>query len=253
MNILLTNDDGIYGVGLRALYLALSEVGHNVHVVAPMNEQSGVGHSITIFKPLRAREISELGFSGIGIYGTPADCVKLALASILPEKPDMVISGINAGANVGPDILYSGTVAAATEGTHSGIASLAISYDGNHPSSLLDQARHAARFVHNFDWQSVPSRCVLNMNYPKLDVHQSPGLCVCPQTSAIWSNQYDECHNPRGDRYWWIKGEIPADTVEEGTDRDMLTKGYITLTPLHFEFTQKQYMQDLQAKFPCKC
>ena len=114
MDVLLTNDDGIRAPGLRAMYAALLEAGHSVHVVAPMRQQSGVGHSLTVFDPLRAMEFEEPGFRGTGIYGTPTDCVKLALGRLLPRKPDMVISGINAGPNVGPDILYSGTVGAAT-------------------------------------------------------------------------------------------------------------------------------------------
>ena len=114
MDVLLTNDDGIRARGLRALYAALLEAGHTVHVVAPRTQQSGVGHSLTVFEPVRAMDFEEPNFKGLGIYGTPTDCVKLALGQLLPKKPDMVISGINAGPNVGPDILYSGTVGAAT-------------------------------------------------------------------------------------------------------------------------------------------
>ncbi len=246
MNILLTNDDGIYAVGLRAIYAALCELGHNVYVVAPMTEQSAVGHALTVFQPLRIKEISEVGFNGLGVYGTPSDCVKLALSSLLPKRPDLVISGINSGANVGPDILYSGTVAAATEGAHNGLYSVALSYDNLRPTALLDQARHAAKLLQDFDWQGMPARCVLNINYPNVDFSQNKGLCICPQTSALWQDTYDECYNPRGDRYWWIKGEIRAQDVEDGTDKDMLSKGYITLTPLHFEFTHTQYMQKLK-------
>ena len=112
MRVLLTNDDGIRAEGLRAMYRALREAGHTVHVVAPMHEQSGVGHSLTFFDPLRAHKIEEPDFEGLGLYGTPTDCVKLALGNLLKKRPDMVISGINAGSNVGPDILYSGTVGA---------------------------------------------------------------------------------------------------------------------------------------------
>ncbi len=246
MNILLTNDDGIYAVGLRAIYTALCELGHNVYVVAPMTEQSAVGHALTVFQPLRIKEVSEVGFNGLGVYGTPSDCVKLALSSLLPKRPDIVISGINSGANVGPDILYSGTVAAATEGAHSGLYSVALSYDNLHPTVLLDQARHAAKLIQDFDWQSMPARCVLNINYPHIDFSQNKGVCVCPQTTALWKDTYEECFNPRGDRYWWIKGEIRKEDVEDGTDKDMLSKGYITLTPLHFDFTHKQYLQSLK-------
>ena len=129
MDVLLTNDDGIRAPGLRAMYAALREAGHNVRVVAPMRQQSGVGHSLTVFEPLRAMQFEEPDFTGTGVYGTPTDCVKLALGRLLPRRPDMVISGINAGPNVGPDILYSGTVGAATEAAHEELPSLAVSYD----------------------------------------------------------------------------------------------------------------------------
>ncbi len=252
MNILLSNDDGIYGLGLRALYEALTEAGHRVQVVAPMNEKSGVGHSISIFKPLQVKEINEQGFSGIGVHGTPVDCVKLALTTLMQTKPDLVVSGINAGANVGPDILFSGTVAAATEGAHSGLRSLAISYDNIRPSSLLEQARHAVKFIDDFNWDSVPPRCVLNLNYPDMNISETKGLSVCPQTTALWKDEYVESRNPRNERHWWIKGEILAKDVEQGSDKNMLDKGYITLTPLHFEFTQQKYMQELQNIFKCE-
>ncbi len=114
---------------LRALYAALREAGHTVYVVAPMTQQSGVGHSLTVFEPVRATVIEEPGFTGTGVFGTPTDCVKLALGRLLPQRPDLVMSGINAGANVGPDILYSGTVGAATEAAHEELPSMAVSHD----------------------------------------------------------------------------------------------------------------------------
>ena len=129
MDVLLTNDDGIHARGLMALYTALRERGHTVHVVAPMEQQSGVGHSLTVFEPLRCLHFKQPGFEGLGLYGTPTDCVKLALASLLEKRPDLVMSGINAGPNVGPDILYSGTVGAATEACHEDLPSMAISDD----------------------------------------------------------------------------------------------------------------------------
>lgn len=126
MLIALTNDDGIHAVGLRAIYRALLEAGHDIRVIAPMTEQSAMGHAITIISPLRVKKIEEDSFTGFGIYGTPTDCVKLGISELLDSKPDIVVSGINAGANVGPDILYSGTVAAATEAAHLGFPALAV-------------------------------------------------------------------------------------------------------------------------------
>lgn len=193
MDVLLTNDDGIRAPGLRAMYAALLEAGHSVHVVAPMRQQSGVGHSLTVFDPLRAMEFEEPGFRGTGIYGTPTDCVKLALGRLLPRKPDMVISGINAGPNVGPDILYSGTVGAATEAAHEDLPSLAVSHDdhlGN--GDLLPQARHAVALAGRIDWSRLAPRRVINLNYPAGTLDEAKGLRACPQTSAVWKNVYLE-------------------------------------------------------------
>ena len=168
MRVLLTNDDGIRAEGLRAMYRALREAGHTVHVVAPMHEQSGVGHSLTFFDPLRAHKIEEPDFEGLGLYGTPTDCVKLALGNLLKKRPDMVISGINAGSNVGPDILYSGTVGAATEAAHEDLPSMALSCDagGGHPD-MDSIARHAVELAARIDWTKVPHRRVINVNYPR--------------------------------------------------------------------------------------
>ena len=246
MNILLTNDDGIRARGLRALYAALREAGHHVHVVAPMRQQSGVGHSLTVFEPVRTVELEEPDFCGTGVYGTPTDCVKLALGSLLPCKPDMVISGINAGANVGPDILYSGTVAAATEAAHEDLPGIAVSHARPvPPDDLLPQARHLIRLAERLDWSQLQKRRIINVNYPACPLEEAKGLRVCPQTSAVWVNSYTRREDPRGAPYWWLEGEIPPHTIEHGSDKDLLNRGHITVTPLRFEFTDREGMDVL--------
>lgn len=248
MHVLLTNDDGIRAPGLRALYAALLEAGHTPHVVAPMRQQSGVGHSLTVFEPVRATKIVEPGFQGLGVYGTPTDCVKLALARLLPQRPDMVISGINAGPNVGPDILYSGTVGAATEAAHEELPSLAVSHDDHRgATNLLPQARHAVALAERLDWTRLARRRVINLNYPAGPLEEAKGLKVCPQTSAVWKNVYLERHDPRGEPYWWLEGEIPPHSINAGSDKDLLNQGYITLTPLCFEFTDRQGLDALEG------
>ncbi len=246
MRVLLTNDDGIYAPGLRILYSALRRRGHTVHVVAPMAQQSGVGHSLTVFSPLRGIRFKEADFEGFGLYGTPADCVKLALGSLLHPAPDLVMSGINAGANVGPDILYSGTVGAATEACHELLPSMAVSNDEDEPAHLPDKALHAVRLAEAMDWKSLPPRRLLNVNYPAGPLSACRGLRVCPQTDAVWQNSYDERRDPRGDRYWWLVGSIPPETVNAGTDKDLLGRGYITLTPLCFNFTDEEGLEQLK-------
>ena len=248
MDVLLTNDDGIRAPGLRALYAALREAGHTVHVVAPMRQQSGVGHSLTVFEPLRAVRVEDGDFTGTGLYGTPTDCVKLGLACLLPRRPGLVMSGINAGANVGPDILYSGTVGAATEAAHEELPTLAVSCDvASDEDDLLPQARHAVALAARIDWARLAPRRVININYPRGPLAEAKGLRVCPQTSAVWKNAYLERKDPRGAPYWWLVGEIPPRTINAGSDKDLLNRGYITVTPLRFEFTDYEGMAALSG------
>ena len=247
MRVLLTNDDGIYAHGLRALYAALIEAGHEVDVVAPMNQQSGVGHSLTVFVPLRVQQVQEKGFSGTALFGTPTDCVKLALSQLLPRRPDVVMSGINAGANVGPDILYSGTVGAATEAAHEGLPSLAFSHDSFTPADLMPVARHAVRLAERIEWGNVPPRRVINVNYPACPLAECKGTRVCPLTSAVWVNDYAERRDLHNAPYWWLAGEIPPKSVNANSDKDLLNRGYITISPLKFEFTDTETMQALAA------
>lgn len=249
MDILLTNDDGIHAVGLRALYAALTQAGHDVHVVAPLTEQSAVGHAVTLSSPLRVKAIQENGFNGLGVSGTPADCVKLALSHLLKTAPQLIISGINCGANVGVDILYSGTVSAATEGALGGIPAVAASVDDFSPINLLPQAEFTAELIGRGLIESLPARCVLNLNFPACAMAEIKGVRCCPQTDAVYRDWYDERKDPRGGRYYWLCGVIPKENVRSGTDRDMLSQGYITLTPLRFDFTDQAVLTKLEAKF----
>ncbi|ACU88221.1 5'/3'-nucleotidase SurE [Desulfomicrobium baculatum] len=248
MDILLTNDDGIRAVGLRALYGALIKAGHRVHVAAPMTEQSAVGHSVTLFSPLRVKQVEETGFSGLGISGTPADCVKLALSHLLPKKPDMIVSGINSGANVGVDVLYSGTVSAATEGALAGIPAMAVSVDDYHPEELSAQAEYAVGMLGKDFWSGFPRYCVLNLNFPSGPLADAKGLKVCRQTSSTYRDWYDERTDPRGNPYYWLCGVIPPENVDPDSDRGLLSRGYITVTPLTFDLTHAVYMETLSRQ-----
>ncbi len=245
MNILLTNDDGIQAVGLRALYHAAVEAGHRVQVVAPVAEQSAVGHAITFSSPLRVKEFRENGFQGLGVYGTPADCVKLALSTLLDAPPDIVISGINAGANVGVDILYSGTVSAATEGALLGRSALAVSYDSFGPADLADQAAYALRLVTRIPWETLPPQCLLNLNFPPLPLDLTKGLRLCRHTRAMYQDWYERRLDPRGRPYYWLDGIIPAEKLSPDSDRALLSQGFITLTPLRFDFTDRSVLDML--------
>jgi 5'-nucleotidase len=237
MNILLTNDDGIQAYGLRCLYRSLTAAGHQVTVVAPLTQQSAVGHAVTMSLPLRVRQIEEDGFAGYGISGTPVDAVKIALSTILPTQPGLVVSGINAGANVGVDVLYSGTVSAATEGALAGLPALAVSIDDFHPQGLQPQADWVQGLIARFDWGRLPDRRILNLNFPSCGLDSSRGLRLCPQTQAVYRDEYVQRKDPRDDKYYWLSGQIPLEEVQMETDRALLTAGHITLTPLCFDFT----------------
>lgn len=249
MDILLTNDDGIHAHGLRALYAALIKAGHTVHVVAPMTEQSAVGHAVTLSLPLRIKTINENGFSGIGVLGTPVDCVKLAIGNLLPSPPHVVLSGINFGANVGVDILYSGTVSAATEGALAGFPSIAVSVDDFSPGDLTHQAEYAAKLIEEPFLTDLPVRCVLNVNFPSRPMGETKGVRICPQTDAVYSDWYDERKDPRGGKYYWLCGQIPPEMVAGDTDRGLLSRGYITVTPLRFDFTDREVLACLERDF----
>ncbi|QJB57822.1 5'/3'-nucleotidase SurE [Pseudodesulfovibrio sp. zrk46] len=248
MNILLANDDGIQAVGLRALYFALLDAGHVVHVVAPVTEQSAVGHAVTLSMPIKVKWFRENGFNGQGVYGTPVDCVKLGLSTLLDQKPDLVLSGINAGANVGVDILYSGTVSAATEGALMEIPSMAVSYDNFNPDDLSGQAKYCADLISKIPWKSLASKCVLNLNFPNCSVEKAKGLVLCPHTRASYEDSYDTRQDPRGHNYYWLTGTIPPENISSDRDRALLTEKHITLTPLHFDFTDRVTMSFLDKE-----
>lgn len=248
MIVALTNDDGIRANGLRSIYKALLDAGHKVRVVAPIAEQSAVGHAITVRDPLRVRQYNENEFTGMGVSGTPVDCIKLGISVLLDEEPDIVISGINAGANVGPDIMYSGTVAAAREAAAMGYPAMALSFDSFKDADIAEYAAFAVSLLDKISWVELPERRVINVNFPNVPFDKCKGLRVCPQTSAVWHDWYHEYMDPRGIPYWWLDGDIPPEQVAPGTDRALLSEGWITLTPLQFDFTDVETLADLRER-----
>ena len=245
MEIVITNDDGIWAPGLRTLERVLRDFGHNIYVVAPLTEQSAVGHAVTLSSPLKVKKVRQGNFFGFGISGTPVDCVKLALGTVLSFQPDLLISGINAGANVGVDILYSGTVAAATEAALAEVPSMAVSIDDFHPVDLNEQAEFVANFIQKQDWHNIPLGRVLNLNFPLCPLNDCLGVKLCRQTQAVYEDWYDQRIDPRGNPYYWLCGEILPERLEPDSDRHLLTQGYITLTPLRFDFTDWELLQTL--------
>ena len=248
MRILLTNDDGIYAPGLRALRLELQKLG-DVVVVAPATEQSGVGHSITLLNPLLVQEVLDEGqqFLGWAVEGRPADCVKLALLELLPEPPDVIISGLNAGANAGINVLYSGTVAAAIEGAFFRRVSIAVSLEYNKPKPLdFPKAAGLARTVIEQILSHRPAPGALfNVNIPSLDKGPVQGIRTVPQNVAPYVEAFDRRVDPRGRVYFWTRPVYDCPEPHPDTDVTALAEGYITVTPLQFNLTQAPLLQEM--------
>ena len=216
-------------------------------VVAPETEQSAVGHAITLANPIRIREHVKNGMEGFAITGTPADCVKLALCELMPEPPDMVLSGINLGANVGINLLYSGTVSAATEASLYGIPALAVSLDTFQEPDFAPAARAAARLAAQMPSLGIPPEVPLNMNVPALPSSEIKGLRFTRQSRAKLKERFIRRTDPRGHVYYWQAGESLGSEGGPDTDYPALLAGYITVTPINTDLTQVSVLKHLGA------
>jgi len=237
MRILVTNDDGIMAPGLLAMRRALADLGR-LDVVAPTTPQSAVGHSITLTDPIRAHRVDlGGGVAGQGVEGSPADCVKLAVLELLDEPPALVASGVNLGANVGINVLYSGTVAAAVEGAFFGVPSVAVSIVDSDSPNFEGAARIARRLIDQWLARDVGRTTLLNVNVPDLSRGRPKGVRVTGQSLKGWREGWQRRTDPRGRTYYWMVGD-PADE-EQGADSDAaaLADGYVTVTPLRFDLT----------------
>ena len=247
--ILITNDDGIFSSGIYALWEAISEIGEPT-VVAPNMEQSAVGHAITLTDPLRVVPAKRSGgFEGWAVSGTPADCAKIAIKSILNEKPDLLISGINLGANVGTNIIYSGTVSAATEGTILGIPSIAISRDGfksNDWRGAQETAIKLAKYVLKY---GVPKGTLLNVNVPDCPPDKIKGIRITSQGTQYFKDDFEERIDPRRRSYYWMKGEIIDNDESLDFDGKAISEKFVSVTPIHFKVTNESYLRELKDQF----
>lgn len=240
MRILLTNDDGIYAPGLRALRTELKKLG-TVTVVAPATEQSAAGHSVTLLNPVLVSEVFEddgSTFVGWAVEGRPADCVKLALLELLPEPPDVIVSGMNAGSNAGINVLYSGTVAAAVEGAFFRRTAIAVSLEYDKKiTDYAGPARLGRQVVEQILAQKPAAGSLFNVNLPVSERGPVKGVKVLPQNVTPYSEKYDRRVNPRGRTYFWASPEFTCPEPHPDTDVDALADGYITVTPLKFDLT----------------
>jgi 5'-nucleotidase len=251
MLILLTNDDGIRAPGLVAMYCELTQLGE-VYVVAPETVQSATGHGITLSTPLMTSRVTvEDAFTGTAVDGRPADCVKLAVANLLPRPPDLVISGINSGANVGINVIYSGTVAAAIEAAFLGLPSIAISLYLRHeiPLNYPHTARIAIQLVRQIIATGLHGGEVVSVNIPPLRPPELPtGVKVVRQCTNTWIDTYEERKDPRGRSYFWNNTVFTLGDTDQDTDVAALRDGYVTITPLQFDLTHYPMLREWRER-----
>jgi 5'-nucleotidase len=228
--ILVTNDDGIFSEGIRLLARGLGRFGE-VIVVAPDREQSATGHSLTLTRPLRMQRLEEGWYA---VDGTPTDCVNLAVLSLLKDSPpDLVVSGINFGLNVGDDVTYSGTVSATFEASLLGIPSIAFSQEVAEGFSFTRSAELAAAFVETVLAETVPRDLLLNVNFP---IGEAKGVVFTRLGKRVYQQSVIENVDPRGRKYYWIAG-TPVWQQDPGTDHAAVQGGYASVTPLHLDLT----------------
>lgn len=240
MNILVTNDDGIYSQGLKVLVEEASAFG-DVYVAAPTEEKSACGHGITVRSPIKIykKSLYDLAVESYGIEGTPADCVKIARQFLVPKKIDLVLSGINRGANLGTDVIYSGTVAGAAEGYINGIDSIAFSVDGTNITSY-ELAKKAVRDIitEKILNRKSKDRVLYNINIPNIEPENCLGYKDTRLGQRIYNNEFLKRQDPWGNDYFWLGGEvvsIPADDVNY--DTGAVNQKYISVTPLNVDLT----------------
>ncbi|MGD0464361.1 MAG: 5'/3'-nucleotidase SurE [Tepidisphaeraceae bacterium] len=251
MLILLTNDDGIFSPGLAGLYRELVALGE-VQVVAPASVESATSHGITLKAPLLTSRVTIPGaFTGTAVDGRPADCVKLAVSQVLPRRPDLMVSGINAGANVGINVLYSGTVAAAIEGAFLGLPSIAVSQHlrGEASPDYGLAAKLARETIEQILAAGLGPRQVATVNLPVLKTGESPaGVKIVRQCTRAWGDTYERRRDPRGHDYFWNTSVFALNTDEEDTDVAALRDGYVTITPLQFDLTNHALLGEWSRK-----
>lgn len=273
MKLLISNDDGIFALGIRTLANTLATAGHQVTVVCPDRERSATGHGLTLHKPIRAEVIESVFMPDIHAWacsGTPSDCVKLALGALMDSPPDFVLSGINHGANLGSDVLYSGTVSAAMEGFMEGIPSIAFSLTSFSAQDFQPAANFANRLLETLIQHPLGEGMLLNVNVPAVSEDHLKGAVITRQGIRRYFDLFEKRVDPRGKTYYWLAGEVMEDTdpKDDGLDLPMqsmfptvgldvihhlptdvsaIKSNYITITPLQYNLTSSLGVARLQA------
>ncbi len=246
MLILLSNDDGILAPGLAAMCRELKHLG-DVHVVAPASGQSAAAHSITITHPLICENVNVGEFRGQSVEGSPADCVKLAIGTILPRKPELVVSGINNGENVGIHTIYSGTVAAAVEGALLGCPSIAVSLERSPEMDFGRAAKFALTVIRGILANQPQPGHLFNVNIPALKPGWPKGVRVARQSTLPFTDRFESRKDPGGRNYYWLAGAYDDLGAEAGTDFRAQREGYITVVPLKYDLTDDARLASLQS------
>ena len=260
MKILISNDDGVFSLGIRTLANTIALDGHEVTVVAPDRERSATGHGLTLHQPIRAEKIEgifEPSITAWSCSGTPSDCVKLALSAILKENPDFVLSGINHGSNLGTDILYSGTVSAAMEGSMENITSIAFSLASFTVKKFQPAANFALKLIKHLKENPFSDATLLNINIPPVPETEIKGVKITRQGIRRYIENFQERIDPRGKSYYWLAGEL-IEEIEQPehiylppdlpTDVQSNRENYITITPLQYNLTDVH----IQNLFLCR-
>lgn len=243
MQILVTNDDGYLALGIRALVRSAEPLG-DVTVVAPDREQSATSHSLTLHHPLRVRKLRE----ALVVDGTPTDCVVLAVGELLEDRPDFVLSGINHGANLGDDVLYSGTVAGAMEATMLGIPAVAVSYTGRDPEDIEAWVEPLAELLSRIvGREGFPEETLLNINLPAVAPGDARGVRVTRLGRRAYEGSLTRAEDPNGREYFWIGGGQSRWWGGPGSDFQAVEDGFISVTPLHLDLTNHRLLQDIES------
>jgi 5'-nucleotidase len=246
LNILVSNDDGIDAPGIYALVQEIKKIA-TVTVVAPDKQQSAVGHAITVNYPLRAvpfRKNNEI--FGYAVEGTPADAVKLGVRFLMKSKPDMIISGINHGSNTAINIIYSGTVSAATEGTVLGIPSIAISLTTYQDPDFSYAAKFAARLALLVARHGLPEGTLLNVNVPAVPEGEIKGIMLTKQGKSTWDDTFDVRRDPANREYFWLTGKMNVTDTELDADQVAIRNHYVSVTPIHYDLTDREMLERMK-------
>ncbi|QGT99279.1 5'-nucleotidase SurE [Candidatus Syntrophocurvum alkaliphilum] len=250
MKILVTNDDGIHARGIHALTKELSNIAE-LYLVSPDRERSGTGHSITVYDPIKAVNIDLPEVKkGWVIGGTPVDCVKLALCRLIEDDIDLVVSGINHGANLGTDVLYSGTVSAAAEGVVMGVPSIAVSLDSFEPEKDFSiAAKIVKNLIQKVFYNKLEKTNLLNINVPAISSEEIKGVHITKLGVRNYDNLFEEREDPRGNKYYWLGGGVKKEDQEKDSDVHAVQKGYVSITPINLDLTDYNLINQFKDNY----